>query len=93
MGGAGRLGGAGLPGFGEFFEVSFTSGSKSHRSPGATDGLSPTGTEAIVICSIVLTCGGALALGLAGAGLGGGGRFGRGFRLSSCLELSSDYQE
>lgn len=86
MGGAGRLGGAGLRGFGECFEVSFTSGSKSHRLLGAADGPSPTGTW---------TCGGALVvgLGLAGAGLGGGGRFGRGFRLSSCLELSPGYQE
>jgi len=89
LGGTGRLGGAGLLGFGEFFEVSFTSGSKSHRPPaGATDGPFPTGPEATVICSTLV-----VALGLAGAGLGGGGRFGRGFRLSSCLELSSGYQE
>lgn len=81
MGGAGRLGGAGLRGFGECFEVSFASGSKSHRSPGTADGPSSSGTETIVISSTILTCGGALviALGLAGAGLGGGGRFGRGF--------------
>jgi len=37
FGGAGRLGGAGLQGFGGCFEVSFTSGSRLHRSPGATD--------------------------------------------------------
>ena len=85
MGGAGRLGGAGLRGFGEFFAVSFTSGSKSHRLPGAADEPPLTGTEALAISSTALTCGGAwvVALGLAGAGLGGGGRFGRGFRLSS----------
>lgn len=68
-------------------EVSFNSGSKSFTAPGITDGLSPTGVEAIRISSTFVTCEGALlgTLGLAGAGLGGGGRFGAGFWLSSSL--------
>ena len=85
----------GLRGFGECFEVSFSNGSKSFKEPGMADGPSCAGAEAIRISSTFFTCGGAVfaTLGLAGAGLGGGGRLGKDVLSSLVLGTPSDRKE